>query len=70
MAQVVLHEDKKYYPTADKIYGPGVETLVQEEDTQLLSEPIIAPVKKHKTYIMEKGLPVTKFSKEYVLCSV
>lgn len=22
---VVLHEDKKYYPTAMEIYGPGVE---------------------------------------------
>ena len=23
--QVVLHEDKKYYPTAEEIYGPEVE---------------------------------------------
>ena len=23
--QVVLHEDKKYYPTAAEIYGPDVE---------------------------------------------
>lgn len=22
---VVLHEDKKYYPTAAELYGPGVE---------------------------------------------
>ena len=28
--QVVLHEDKKYYPTAEEVYGPDVEvkTLV------------------------------------------
>jgi hypothetical protein len=25
----VLHEDKKYYPTALEVYGPDVETLVQ-----------------------------------------
>ena len=23
--QVVLHEDKKYYPTAEEVYGPDVE---------------------------------------------
>ena len=23
--QVVLHEDKKYYPTAQEVYGPEVE---------------------------------------------
>lgn len=33
---VVLHEDKKYYPTAEEIYGPGTETLVMEEDAQPL----------------------------------
>jgi 116 kDa U5 small nuclear ribonucleoprotein component len=42
-----------------------VEALVQDEDTQPLSEPIVAPVKKKKTYIQEKDLPVTKFNKEY-----
>ena len=26
--QVVLHEDKKYYPTAEEIYGPNVEVGV------------------------------------------
>lgn len=35
--EVVLHEDKKYYPTADEVYGPEVETIVQEEDTQPLT---------------------------------
>ncbi|RUS27800.1 hypothetical protein BC938DRAFT_482717 [Jimgerdemannia flammicorona] len=62
--QVVLHEDKKYYPTAEEVYGPDVETLVQEEDTQPLSEPIIAPIKVRKFHIQEKDLPTTRFSKE------
>lgn len=25
---VVLHEDKKYYPTAEEVYGPEVEVSV------------------------------------------
>ena len=63
--QIILHEDKKYYPSAEEVFGRDVEALVQEEDTQPLSEPIIAPIKKAKTYVLEKGLPVTKFNKEY-----
>lgn len=35
--QIVLHEDKRYYPEAEKIYGPGVETLVMDEDAQPLT---------------------------------
>ncbi|KAI9313428.1 P-loop containing nucleoside triphosphate hydrolase protein [Dichotomocladium elegans] len=64
--QIVLHEDKQYYPTAEEVYGPGVETLVQEEDTQPLSEPIIAPVKVRKFLVTEKDLPDTRFSKEFM----
>jgi hypothetical protein len=46
--QIVLHEDKKYYQTALEVYGPDVETLVQEEDAQPLTEPIVKPVKQRK----------------------
>ncbi len=35
--QVVLHEDKQYYPDAERIYGPGVETLIMDEDAQPLT---------------------------------
>lgn len=41
---IVLHEDKQYYPDASEVFGDA-ETLVQEEDTQPLSVPIIAPNK-------------------------
>ena len=34
--QVVLHEDKKYYPSAEEVYGKDTETLVMEEDAQPL----------------------------------
>ncbi|UKZ48777.1 hypothetical protein TrVGV298_003007 [Trichoderma virens] len=45
---VILHEDKQYYPTAEQVYGADVETRVEEEDAQPLTEPIIAPVEQKK----------------------
>jgi 116 kDa U5 small nuclear ribonucleoprotein component len=60
-----LHEDKQYYPSASEVYGEGVETLVQEEDAQPLTEPIIAPVKVRKWAIEEKDMPETRFDKGY-----
>lgn len=46
--QVVLAEDKKYYPTAEEVYGEGVETLVMDEDAQPLEQPIIKPPRNIK----------------------
>jgi hypothetical protein len=60
---VILHEDKQYYPSASEVYGEGVETLVQEEDAQPLTEPIIAPVKVRKWTVEEKDMPETRFDK-------
>ncbi|KAI8093304.1 P-loop containing nucleoside triphosphate hydrolase protein [Halteromyces radiatus] len=65
--QVVLHEDKKYYPSAEEVYGTDVETLVQEEDTQPLSEPIVKPVEIRKFIVSEKNLPETRYSKEFMM---
>jgi U5 small nuclear ribonucleoprotein component len=62
----VLHEDKKYYPTAEEVYGAGVEITIQEEDNQPLTQPIIDPVKNRKFHVDEKDLPTTKYSKQYV----
>ncbi|KAF9366918.1 U5 small nuclear ribonucleoprotein component [Mortierella sp. NVP85] len=64
--QIVLHEDKKYYATAEEVYGEGVETLVEEEDSQPLSEPIVQPIKIKKFQLEEKDLPLTRFSKQYM----
>uniref|UniRef100_A0A9J7X368 Elongation factor 2 n=1 Tax=Cyprinus carpio carpio TaxID=630221 RepID=A0A9J7X368_CYPCA len=41
--KVVLHEDKKYCPTAEEVYGPEVETI-----------PIIKPVKMKRFTLMEQ----------------
>ena len=49
--QVVLHEDKKYYPTAEETYGPDTETLVMEEDAQPLEVPIVAPVRQKQVRV-------------------
>ncbi|XP_065333503.1 116 kDa U5 small nuclear ribonucleoprotein component [Cloeon dipterum] len=63
---VVLHEDKKYYPLASEVYGPDVETIVQEEDTQALDKPLIEPVKKHKFQVKEQDLPDTVYNMEFL----
>lgn len=62
--QVVLHEDKKYYPTAEEIYGPDVEAIVQEEDNQPLTQPIIEPVKQKKFSHLVQTLPITTYNLE------
>ena len=39
--QIVLHEDKQYYPDAGAVFQ-GAEILVQTEDTQDIDKPILA----------------------------
>ncbi|KAK5992486.1 Elongation factor Tu GTP-binding domain-containing protein 2 [Cladobotryum mycophilum] len=63
---VILHEDKQYYPTAEQVYGADVETRVEEEDAQPLSEPIIAPVEQKKFNIEEDDLPPVFFDREFM----
>lgn len=41
-----------------------METMVQEEDTQPLSEPIVAPIQVRKFNVTETDLPETYYSKE------
>ena len=63
---VVLHEDKKYYPSAVEIYGAEVETIVHEEDAQPLTEPIIAPVKRSRFSVVEQDVPDTTYELEFL----
>lgn len=60
----MLHEDKEYYATAAETYGEDVETMVQEEDLQPLTEPIVAPVKVRAFTVQEKDLPETRFDRK------
>jgi len=62
---VVLHEDKNYYPSAEEVYGEA-EVLVQDEDTQPLEVPIVAPVKHKKFSMSESEIPETTFSFHYL----
>ena len=63
---VVLHEDKQYYPSASEVYGQDVETMVQEEDAQPLSVPIVEPVKVRRFAVQEDGLPETRFDRGFL----
>ena len=63
---MVLHEDKKYYPSAEETYGADVETLVQEEDAQPLTQPIVEPVKNNKFSYHSQELPETSFDMEFL----
>ncbi|WFD02227.1 hypothetical protein MOBT1_000908 [Malassezia obtusa] len=64
---VVLHEDKVYYPSASEVYGEDVETLVQEEDTQPITQPIIEPEKVRAFAIEEAGLPDVRFDRAFMM---
>ena len=63
---IVLHEDRRYYPTAQQVYGEDVETMVQEEDAQPLTQPIIAPVEIKKFSVEEADLPPVYFDREFM----
>ncbi|KAM3515404.1 hypothetical protein MY11210_000966 [Beauveria gryllotalpidicola] len=63
---VILHEDKQYYPTAEQVYGQDVETRVEEEDAQPLTQPIIAPIETKKFTIEEEDLPPVYYSREFM----
>ncbi|EEY17627.1 116 kDa U5 small nuclear ribonucleoprotein component [Verticillium alfalfae VaMs.102] len=63
---IILHEDKQYYPTAQQVYGDEVEILVREEDEQLLTEPIVAPVEQKKFNIEEADLPPVFFDRSFM----
>ena len=65
--RVVLHEDKKYYPTAMEVYGEEVETTVQDEDTQPITQGIVAAIKPKNFDIVEKKMPTHVYSQEFLV---
>ncbi|KAF4697066.1 U5 small nuclear ribonucleoprotein component, partial [Perkinsus olseni] len=54
--RIVLAEDKKHYPDADEVY-PEAEVVFQDEDTQPITQPIIAPTKTFDFDKLEKEVP-------------
>lgn len=63
--QVVLHEDKKYYPELEEVY-PEAEALVMEEDTMPITQPVIAPIQDRKFEKYDRNIPDTTFSFDYL----
>lgn len=68
--QIVLHEDKQYYPRASQVYGEDVETLVQEEDTQPLFEPIVKPISTERFTLDTEDLPDVRFDRTFMVQSM
>lgn len=64
--QVILQEDKVYYSTMSETFGNDVETVIQTTDNQTIDEPLVKPITEKKSKIEEKGLPKTKYSKDYL----
>ncbi|GAA5871498.1 hypothetical protein JCM1840_002911 [Sporobolomyces johnsonii] len=64
---VILHDDKKYYPSASAVYGADVETMVQEEDAQPLSVPIVEPVKTRKFRVGSAKGPERRWDDQFMM---
>mmetsp|Transcript_35450 Transcript_35450/g.67878 ORF Transcript_35450/g.67878 Transcript_35450/m.67878 type:complete len:976 (+) Transcript_35450:63-2990(+) len=63
---IMLAEDKKYYPSAEEVYGEETETLVMEEDAQPLEEPIVKPIKKKQLEVEEKHMLPCNYDLEFM----
>ncbi|GAA5974619.1 hypothetical protein JCM21900_001544 [Sporobolomyces salmonicolor] len=64
---VILHDDKKYYPSASAVFGADVETMVQEEDAQPLSVPIVEPVKTRKFRVGSAQGPERRWDDQFMM---
>ncbi|KAL0486234.1 U5 small nuclear ribonucleoprotein [Acrasis kona] len=64
-SEIVLHEDKDYYASAEDVYGKDIETLVEDEDAQTLQEPIIKRITVKKFDIQEDDIPELNYSRDY-----
>lgn len=65
---IVLAEDKQYYPSAAEVFGPDTEVLVEEEDAQDITEPIIAPIVEPSSGLHEDehAVPPAKYNRAYL----
>eukprot|EP00178_Gracilaria_changii_P020229 TRINITY_DN587_c0_g1_i10.p1 TRINITY_DN587_c0_g1~~TRINITY_DN587_c0_g1_i10.p1 ORF type:complete len:1033 (-),score=153.33 TRINITY_DN587_c0_g1_i10:8050-11148(-) len=69
---IVLAEDKQYYPSAEDVFGPDTEVLIEEEDAQGISEPIIAPIVVPSSGLHESqdSIPPTKYNRKFLTDAV
>lgn len=69
---IVLAEDKQHYSTAQQVFGPDTEALVEEEDTQRISEPLVVPKRSRVTVLREssESVPQANYDLEYFAAAV
>lgn len=69
---VVLAEDREHYPSAQDVFGPDTEVLIEEEDSQPITEPIIAPKLDKTSSLAETKAtePMPKYKLEYFAAAV
>lgn len=65
---IIQAEDKQLYPRADEVFGSGTEVLVEEEDAQPLSEPLVAAPEERTSGLYETAdtVPEAKYSRGYL----
>ncbi len=69
---VILPDDQEHYPAAQEVFGKDTEVLVEEEDAQSISEPIIAPKVEVTSSLTEskESEPTPKYDLEYFASAV
>jgi 116 kDa U5 small nuclear ribonucleoprotein component len=69
---IVLADDKQLYSTAAQVFGLDTEALVEEEDTQRISEPLVAPMRTRVTVLQEteESTPRAKYDYEYFATAI
>lgn len=69
---IILADDKQVYPKASDVFGPDTEAMVEEEDTQRLSEPLVAPKRSIVTVLSESdgSRPRPKYDYEYFAAAI
>jgi U5 small nuclear ribonucleoprotein component len=63
--QIILYEDKKYYPEMEEVYR-GAETLIEEEDAQAITDPLIKD-NKEKKFDLRVPTPQLNYSTEFLM---
>jgi U5 small nuclear ribonucleoprotein component len=63
--QIILYEDKKYYPEMEEVYR-GAETLIEEEDAQAITDPLIKDYKEKK-FDLKVPSPQLIYSNQFLM---
>jgi U5 small nuclear ribonucleoprotein component len=64
-SRVALYHEKQYFPSAEQVFGEA-EVLVEEEDTQALETPLVAPIKEKLWEFVERQVPETTWEPSFL----